>query len=121
MDMDMLRTKSPAMIRKELAVYFLAYNLIRSLMAQAAQLHGRDPLRLSFKGTLQHLNTFLPLLALANARQRAHFYGTLLRLVAREQLPHRPHRVEPRVVKRRPKYSRWMQVPRPVLKQKLVA
>ena len=121
MDMDMLRTKSPAMIRKELAVYFLAYNLIRSLMAQAAQLHGRDPLRSSFKGTLQHLNTFLPLLALANARQRAHFYGTLLRLVAREQLPHRPHRVEPRVVKRRPKYSRWMQVPRPVLKQKLVA
>ncbi len=32
MDMDMLRTKSPEMARKEIAIYFLAYNLIRSLM-----------------------------------------------------------------------------------------
>ena len=121
MDMDMLRTKSPDMIRKELAIYFLAYNLIRSVMAQAAHLYGRDPLRLSFKGTPQHLNSFLPVLALANTRQRAHYYDTLLRLVAREQLPDRPHRVEPRLVKRKPKYSRWMQQPRVVLKQKLVA
>ncbi len=121
MNMDMLRTKSPEMIRKELAIYFLAYNLIRSVMAQAAHLHGRDPLRLSFKGTLQHLNSFLPLLAVANTRERVHYYDTLLRLVAREQLPDRPHRVEPRLVKRRPKWSRWMQQPRAVLKQKLVA
>ena len=46
--------------------------------------------RLSFKGTLQHLNTFLPLLAMAGNRQRSHFYDTLLRLVAREQVPDRP-------------------------------
>ena len=121
MDMDMLRTKSPAMIRKELAVYFLAYNLIRSLMSQAAQFHGHDPLRLSFKGTLQHLNTFLPLLAMAGNRQRPHFYDTLLRMVAREQVPDRPHRVEPRRVKRRPKCSRWLQQPRAGWKQKRAA
>jgi len=121
MDMDMLRTKSPAMIRKELAVYFLAYNLIRSLMAQAAGRHGRDPLRLSFKGTLQHLNTFLPLLTMAGNRQRNRFYDTLLRLVAREILPDRPYRVEPRCVKRRSKCSRWLQQPRSVWKQKMVA
>jgi hypothetical protein len=60
MDMDFLRTKSPDMVHKELAIYFLAYNLIRSLMTQAALRYGKDPLRLSFKGTLQHLNTFLP-------------------------------------------------------------
>jgi len=121
MEMDMLRTKSPDMIHKELAIYFLAYNLIRSLMSQAARAYGGDPLRLSFKGTLQHLNTFLPLLALANTRQRATYFDTLLRLVAREKLPDRPHRVEPRVVKRRPKCSRWMQQPRAVLKQQLAA
>ena len=121
MDMDMLRTKSPAMIRKELAIYFLAYNLIRSLMAQAAHLQGRDPLRLSFKGTLQHLNTFLPLLAMAGNRQRSRVYDMLLCLVAREVLPDRPHRVEPRCVKRRPKYSRWLQQPRADLKRKLAA
>ena len=103
--MDLLRTKSPAMIRKEMALYFLAYNLIRSLMAQAATRHGKDPARLSFKGTLQHLNTFLPLLAMSGAKKRKQHYDTLLLLVARERLPDRPLRREPRVVKRRPKSS----------------
>lgn len=121
MEMDMLRTKSPAMARKELAIYFLAYNLIRSLMTEAAQRHGKDPLRLSFKGTLQHLTTFLPLLATSDPQKRQQHYDTLLIFVAREQLPDRPHRVEPRVVKRRPKSSRWMQEPRAVLKQQLAA
>ncbi len=121
MDMEMLRTKSPEMVRKELAMYGLAYNLIRSVMAQAAQAHGTDPSRLSFKGTLQHLNTFLPLLAMARAKKRRQYYHTLLLLVAREKLPDRPDRHEPRLVKRRPKSSRWMQEPRAVLKQKLAA
>jgi hypothetical protein len=121
MDMDMLRTKSPEMARKEIAIYFLAYNLIRSLMDQAAKTCNQDPLRLSFKGTLQHLNTFLPLLAMATLKKRKYFYETLLCLVGNERLPDRPHRFEPRVVKRRPKSSRWMQEPRAVLKQKLSA
>lgn len=121
MEMDMLRTKSPSMVRKELAMYFLAYNLIRTLMAQAAHRYGTDPARLSFKGTLQHLNTFLPLLAMTGSKQRKQHYDTLLLLVAREKLPDRPGRQEPRVVKRRPKSSKWMQEPRAVLKQKLAA
>ena len=121
MDMDMLRTKSPEMARKEIAIYFLAYNLIRSLMEQAAKTFSQDPLRLSFKGTLQHLNTFLPLLATTTQRKRKYLYETLLCLVASQLLPDRPHRFEPRVVKRRPKFSRWMQEPRAVLKQKLTA
>ena len=121
MDMDFLRTKSPDMVHKELAIYFLAYNLIRSLMTQAALRYGKDPLRLSFKGTLQHLNTFLPLLATSGLKKRQQHYEMLLLLIAREQLPDRPGRVEPRAVKRRPKWSRWLQEPRSVLKQKLSA
>lgn len=121
MDMDMLRTKSPDMLRKEIDIYFLAYNLIRTLMDQAAKSTGQDPLRISFKGTLQHLNTFLPLLAAATPKKRNLLYQTLLCIIANEQLPDRPHRFEPRVVKRRPKSSRWMQQPRAVLKQQLTA
>jgi len=102
-------------------MYFLAYNLIRSLMAEAALRYGKDPLRLSFKGTLQHLNTFLPLLATADARSRRQHYDLLLLLIAREELPYRPGRVEPRAVKRRPKCSRWLQEPRAALKQRLSA
>ena len=119
MDMDFLRTKSPEMVHKELAIYFLAYNLIRSLMSEAALRYGKDPLRLSFKGTLQHLNTFLPLLATSGPKKRRQHYQMVLLLIAREQLPDRPGRVEPRMVKRRPKCSRWLQEPRTVLKQKL--
>jgi hypothetical protein len=121
MDMDFLRTKSPDMVHKELAMYFLAYNLIRSLMSEAALCYGQDPLCLSFKGTLQHLNTFLPLLATAGPKKRRQHYQMVLLLIAREQLPDRPGRVEPRRVKRRPKCSRWLQEPRAVLKQKLSA
>ena len=119
MDMEMLRTKSPEMVHKELALYFLAYNLIRSLMTEAALSYGKDPLRLSFKGTLQHLNTFLPLLASAGPTKRHQHYQLLLLLIAREILPDRPGRVEPRRVKRRPKPARWLQEPRALLKQKL--
>ena len=121
MDMDFLRTKSPDMVRKELAMYFLAYNLLRSLMTEAALRYGQDPLRLSFKGTLQHLNTFLPLLATSGPNKRRQHYQMVLLLIAREQLPDRPGRVEPRRVKRRPKCSHWLQEPRAVLKQKLSA
>ena len=112
MDMEMLRTKSPDMVHKELALYFLAYNLLRSLMSEATLRSGKDPLRLSFKGTLQHLNTFLPLLALSGPTKRHQHYQLLLLLIAREDLPDRPGRMEPRMVKRRPKPSRWLQEPR---------
>lgn len=121
MDMDMLRTKTPDMIHKELAMYFLAYNLIRSLMTEAAHAYGKDPLRLSFKGALQHLNTFLLLLAVSGSKMKQQHYRMLLLLVAREQLPHRPGRIEPRMVKRRPKCSKWLREPRTVLKQKIAA
>lgn len=33
--MDVLRCKTPAMVRKEIHVYLLAYNLLRSLMWSA--------------------------------------------------------------------------------------
>ena len=37
MQMEMLRCKTPEMVRKEIWMYFLAYNLIRGAMAEAAR------------------------------------------------------------------------------------
>ncbi len=51
--MDVLRCKTPAMVRKEVWAHLLAYNLIRTLMAQAANEFECRPRELSFKGTLQ--------------------------------------------------------------------
>lgn len=51
MQMGVLRCKSPEMVKKELAVHLLAYNLIRAVMAQAAFLGHVLPRQLSFKAT----------------------------------------------------------------------
>ena len=50
---------------------------------------------------------------------RKRLYQVLLEQVAIDLLPVRPHRSEPRVVKRRPKPFPRMRQPRPVLKAKL--
>jgi len=49
MGMEVLRCQSPAMIHKELEMFFIAYNLIRSLMVQASQQYQVDISRMSFK------------------------------------------------------------------------
>src|SRR5205085_11400842 len=58
MHMDMLRTKSPEMVRKEVAAHLLAYNLIRGIMAEAARCEGIKPRRISFKGSLHTVREF---------------------------------------------------------------
>ena len=58
MQMEMLRTKSPEMVRKEVAAHLLAYNLIRGIMAEAARGEGIKPRRLSFKGSLHTVREF---------------------------------------------------------------
>lgn len=51
--METLSCKTPAMNEKEMWVYFLAYNLIRLVMAEAALYSQLMPRQLSFKHTLQ--------------------------------------------------------------------
>jgi hypothetical protein len=52
MQMEMVRTQSPAMVRKEVALHLLASNLIRGIMAEAARVGEVKPRMLSFKGAL---------------------------------------------------------------------
>lgn len=61
------------------------------------------------------------LLATSAKSVRQRLYQVLLEQIATELLPVRPHRSEPRVVKRRPKPFPRMRQPRSVLKAKLVA
>ena len=78
----------------------------------AAKIHKVAPLRLSVKGTLQHMATFSPLIIYAPARRRKQLYLQFLKTIASEVLPDRPNRIEPRLVKRRPKSYRWLTRPR---------
>jgi IS4 transposase len=64
MQMDVLRCKTPELVRKEIGTHVLAYNLIRTIMAQAASTHGIEPRSISFKGAMQTLAAFQPILAM---------------------------------------------------------
>ncbi len=119
--MEMLRGKTPEMVRKEIYVHLMAYNLLRALMWEAAKKVGVSPLRVSLQGTRQHLGNFISKLADAAPKQRQRLYRTLLTVVSHKLVPHRPGRIEPRVKKQRPKAYGWMQQPRAVLKRKLAA
>ena len=119
MQMDVLRCKTPEMVRKEVAVHLLAYNLVRTVTAQAATLARILPRRLSFKGALQTLNAFLHCLRECPQRSLPQRHATLLAAIARLLIPERPDRVEPRAVKRRPKPHRLLTQPRDVLRERL--
>jgi hypothetical protein len=113
--MDILRGESPDVVRKEIAMHLLAYNLIRLLMWQAARQHGRVLHRLSFTGTLHRLRRVLPLAMLLFARgatHRQHLSMCLLEWIAEDELPNRPNRCEPRRKKRRPKGYSLLNKPR---------
>jgi len=112
--MDVLRTQTPGMVRKELLAHLLAYNLIRRLMWDAGVRAKCPPLRLSFKGATQHIRAFAPLLAAAKPALRQGLYTLLLQTIGRELVPERPGRIDPRLKKRRPKSYGWLQKPRAV-------
>jgi len=102
MKMEMARTKSPAMVRKEIAMHLLAYNLIRGLMAEAARLEKVKPRTLSFIGAVHTVRAFEESHLYDPARIEADL-GRLLGLIGEKRLDDRPDRYEPRAVKRRPK------------------
>ena len=111
--MEMLRGETPDVVRKEIGLHLLAYNLIRLLMWQAARAYGRDLHRLSFTGTLHRLRSVLPWVFLGSAgRPAATLRVCLLHWIAQDELPDRPNRWEPRRRKRRPKTYSLLQKPR---------
>jgi Transposase DDE domain len=113
LQMDVLRGKSPDIVRKEVWAHLLAYNLVRTVMAQAATEVGVRPDEISFSGALHALNAFLPKWEGApTAATAARLWRRLLQLIGRRRVGDRPDRYEPRKVKRRPKNYARLQVPR---------
>ena len=119
MHMDVLHCKSPPMVRKEIAVHMAAYNLVRTVMAQAAHLGAVLPRQLSFKGALQVLRAFEENLRHCPRGRFSIRRAYLLGAIAQLRLPERPGRVEPRAVKRRPKPHALLTQPRPLLRERL--
>ena len=117
--MDILRCKTPAMVHRELLVYQIAYNLIRGLMVQAARTAGLPVYRISFKGSVATVRQWAPVFAASvlTPRKRNRLFRTLLSVLARDPVPDRPNRSEPRARKRRPKNYQLLNKPRRLFKE----
>jgi len=122
MQMRDLRCKTPELVRKEIWTHVLAYNLMRTLMAQAAATHDLQPRSISFKGAIQTLEAFQPLVDLQVSRGADHrlaLYDKLLEAIATHRVGDRPDRFEPRVKKRRRNHYGWLTRPRSEVKRKM--
>lgn len=120
MQLDVLRCKSPQMVEKEIAAHLLAYNLVRAVMARAAYLSALLPRQLSFKGALQLLRALEQSLRHSPLGRLALRQAHLLGGMAQMKLPHRPGRVEPRAIKRRPKPRKLLTEPRHIVRERLL-
>jgi hypothetical protein len=117
--MDVLRCKTPAMVRKELWMHLLGYNLVRTVLAQAAQEPQRLPREISFTAGLQLLRSFAPLMALFPEPLARKMHEILLAALGREGVGDRPDRYEPRAVKRRGKPHRLLNEPRAAARKRM--
>ena len=108
LEMDMLRSRTPEMLHKEIYAHLIAHNLIRCTMAQATSVHEVSLERLSFKGTLDALRQFTQAISQARTKKkRSELWAKLLATLATDVIPDRPGRREPRALKRiKRKYPR---------------
>ena len=118
MRMDVLRCKTPEMVRKEVFAHLLVYNLIRGVMASAADRHGVPPRGLSFQGARQVLEGFRGELAKGPVGRTAALRDEVLKAIAGERVGDRPDRYEPRARKRREKMYPRLQEPRQEFKKR---
>lgn len=103
--LESLRGLSPALVAKELLAGLIAHNLLRCVLAEAAQAHEVPMERMSFKGALDGLRQFSHALSQTrSARRKKELWAALLLALARDVVPARLGRREPRAIKGRPKY-----------------
>jgi hypothetical protein len=109
MGMKTLRCQTVDGVLKEMYTYAIAYNLVRMMCLQAATHQGVEARRISFINALRSLRQVLLLRCAGEPPPR---------LMVN---PHRPGRVEPRLVKRRPRQRRYLTIPRAEARKRLQA
>lgn len=121
MRMDVLRGKTPDMLSREIWGHLLAYNLVRQVVGQAAGPRNCSPRQVSMAGATQMLEAFRATLSHAEGASWDRTVAALLRAVGRRRVGHRPGRIEPREVKRRPKSYQRLTRPRATRRAELRA
>ena len=112
MKMDMLRCKSPDMVKKEIAVYLLAYNLIRASIARAAKVKNQVPRQISFMTTVQVFNEGILQLIVLSGKILKYAIDGILSAIASIPIGQQKRKAQPRAIKRRPKAYPLLNKPR---------
>jgi putative transposase len=118
---DVLRCKSPEMVRRELWASLLAYNLVRQSILSAAKTSVLSPRQLSFTAALQQIAASWTVVVLLDHTALLAWIEQQQRAVARHRVGDRPDRVEPRAIKRRPKPHKLLTKPRKETRAELLA
>lgn len=113
MKMDVLRCKTPEMVRKEINVHLLVYNLIRALMTQSAVELKNRPRQISFKAAQEVLQEFHVVLLQSKEKVLADVVTHMIAIPGEHVVGNRLGRREPRAVKKRPKPYARLQHSRP--------
>jgi hypothetical protein len=117
--LDHVRCKTPAMVRREVQVTLLAYNLIRGVIVTAATKHDKQPRQIGFTLTCQTILSSWMLLTTGAARNVNELAHQALKRIAANEVTNRPGRIEPRVLKRRRHRYPLMQKDRTTLRKEL--
>jgi hypothetical protein len=112
LNMDVLRCKTPEMVRKEIWTCLLAYNLIRQRILQAALVAKRSPRQISFTAAMQKIAASWQAILMYDKPTAQKLIEVHLQDIGTSQIGDRPDRVEPRAVKRRPKPHPLLTKPR---------
>ena len=119
--MDVLRCQSPEMVRREIWTCLLAYNLIRKTILESAKRSDLSPRQISFTAAMQKVAASWESVLLLSEASLALLVEADLEHLAGHRVGHRPNRVEPRKVKRRPKPHKWLTEPRDTARERLLS
>jgi Transposase DDE domain len=108
--LDILRAKTPEMIRKEIWCHLLAWSLLRGIIVESAKQNELHPRELSVKGTMQAVESFTPAMMAIDGNEA--IYHAMLSTISSHRVANRPGRQEPRLNKRRHARREFMMVPR---------
>ena len=119
--MNVLRSKGAQAVHHDVAATVLAYNLLRTVIHQAAEQSHTPADRVSFASAIKMVLAYSLPLRMAQPRQRRTIYGRMLSDIAHCRNPARPGRVEPRRIKRNNKEYPWLNIPRALAREKCLS
>lgn len=117
--MDVLRGLSPEIVRREIWMHFIGYNLVCTAMLQAAVEHSVLFSQISFKGTLARIEAYTHLMNAVPISDLPTCYKEMLFRIAEDKVPDRPNRVEPRCLKRSEKGYPYLTVSRKAARRRI--